>query len=271
MPELPEVETIRKGLQGHLENHIFKKVIIRQARLRWPIDANLPSTLKNQTLLSLQRRGKYLLFLCEKGTLIIHLGMSGSLHLLNQAKLPSKHDHVDILFSNDRTLRYHDPRRFGAILWSSENTISHPLFKNLGPEPLKKDFNGNYLYGMAQKSKLPSKQFLMDNRIVVGIGNIYANEILFQTKLSPLRPINTLDKKQCEQLAQVAKKILQKAIIKGGTTLKDFCDSEGKPGYFQQDLKVYGRKDLPCYECGNTLHTLKQAQRTTTYCIYCQI
>lgn len=270
MPELPEVETIKKGLQLHLQNRKIRDVIIRQPKLRWPIDSKIQQNLQNQAIQAIDRRGKYLLINLLNGTLIIHLGMSGSLRVVKKMHPVTLHDHIDFILDNNFVLRFHDPRRFGAVLWTNKALNQHPLFAHLGPEPLSAALTGTYLFNLAKKKKLAIKTFLMDSHIVTGIGNIYATEILFLTKISPLKAVNTLSLEQFDSLSYGIKKILHEAIAKGGTTLKDFSNSDGKPGYFQQTLKAYGRGELPCYDCGRPLVSIKQNQRTTTFCTECQ-
>ncbi len=269
MPELPEVETTLCGVKLHILHNKINNIVIRQGTLRWPIPSHLPNTLKNQVIQAAARRAKYLLFETAIGTLILHLGMSGSLRILTHPIPPGKHDHVDIEFANQKILRYTDPRRFGAILWS-ENPHQHVLLKNLGVEPLERGFSGKYLHERSRRKKISIKSFLMDNKIVVGVGNIYATESLFAANIDPRIHAEKISRERYEILATQIKKILRQAIKQGGTTLKDFVNSEGKPGYFSLQLKVYGRHELPCVICKSTLKTIRQGQRSTVFCDKCQ-
>jgi formamidopyrimidine-DNA glycosylase len=271
MPELPEVETTRKGIEPYLQGQTIGKFIVREHRLRWPIEKHLTKTLIDQEIQQVARRGKYLLLHCTHGALIIHLGMSGSLRILQSTIRPNKHDHVDIIMSNNICLRYTDPRRFGCVLWTEENLALHPLLKDLGPEPLTDEFTGEYLFTRSKNKKIPIKTFLMDSKIVVGVGNIYANEALFAAKIHPQRSANQISKPQYVRLISAVKTILTKAIAIGGTTLRDFSGSDGKPGYFSQQLKVYGRGGKPCYGCKANLQEIRLGQRTTVFCPQCQV
>ena len=270
MPELPEVETILRGLIPQLEGATIQDVIIRHPQLRWPIPTELKALLSQQKILSLSRRGKYLLIHVSTGTLIIHLGMSGSLRLLTLDVPLTRHDHVDIILSPHQRLRYNDPRRFGAILWTEENPLNHPLLKSMGIEPLDMNFTGQYLKQKALNRHAAIKPFIMNSKIVTGIGNIYAAEALFLAKIHPTMPAGLLTQQQCDQLVEAIKQILKSAISQGGTTLKDFVNSEGKPGYFAQKLHVYGRANLPCSTCGAPLRSIQLGQRSTVFCEHCQ-
>lgn len=270
MPELPEVETTLRGLKPHIQHQKIKTIVIRQYKLRWPIPENLPRLLSGQTITNIERRGKYLLFKMPAGTLIIHLGMSGSLRILTTPIPPAKHDHVDIEFTNHIILRYTDPRRFGALLWAPDDLNTHPLIGKLGVEPLTSAFSGHYLWQQAQQRKIPIKTLIMENKTVVGVGNIYATEALFSAKIYPGTPANVLSEIQITQLVHAIKTILEEAIEQGGTTLKDFVNSEGKPGYFFLKLKVYGRKNLPCVFCSEPIQVITIGQRTTAFCKQCQ-
>lgn len=271
MPELPEVETTLRGLERHLAVKVVRSVKIRYHQLRWPIPSQLKTVLKNQSLQAFSRRGKYLLLHFEHGTLIIHLGMSGRLRILTQAIAAQKHDHVDIIFSSGEILRYTDPRRFGAILWTDADANQHPLLKDLGIEPLEKTFSAKWLFQSIQKSNTPIKSFIMNAKIVVGIGNIYAAEALFLAKIHPLQPSKSLALEQCDCLVKAIKIILKQAIQRGGTTLKDFMNSEGKPGYFSQQLKVYARQQQPCVACQSLIQLIKLGQRSSAFCPSCQV
>ncbi len=271
MPELPEVETTRQGISPHIIGKQVSTVTIRQHQLRWPIDAALPKLLQRKKLLTIDRRGKYLLFKFNHGHLMIHLGMSGSLRIVDpKTDLPKKHDHVDIVFSNKRCLRFHDPRRFGSILWVEGEPSEHKLLCKLGPEPLAEDFSAEYLFAASRKRKKDVKTFIMDSHIVVGVGNIYANESLFSSGIRPTKQAGKLTKKNCALWVDEIKKVLQRSITQGGTTLKDFVGSDGEPGYFAQQLNVYGRAGQPCVTCNRALKEIRQAQRTTVYCPSCQ-
>ena len=272
MPELPEVETTRKGIQPYLEKAVITDVIIRNFSLRWPIPTDLAKILNQQTIHTVKRRAKYLLIQCDTGTLMIHLGMSGSLRILDKIERgnPAKHNHVDITLDNGHLLRYTDPRRFGAILWTDQTIKEHKLIAHLGPEPLLKDFHTDYLYQQALTKRCSVKTFIMTGQVVVGVGNIYANESLFLSGIHPKTIAQNLTKAQCEKLTEQIKLVLSKAIKAGGTTLKDFTKSDGKPGYFAQQLNVYGRKNEPCRHCGNNIEHYKETQRATYYCPKCQ-
>lgn len=270
MPELPEVETTRCGIEPHLKNKTISKMVIRQHQLRWAIEKHLATSLTQQRIRQVTRRGKYLLLHCTQGTLIIHLGMSGSIRILQQEIRASKHDHVDIVLVNGTSLRFNDPRRFGCVLWTDEDPLLHPLLKELGPEPLTTEFDAEYLYQRSRNKNIAIKLFLMDSKVVVGVGNIYANEALFAAGIHPLSPAKLIDKKQYNKLVLVIKKILTKAIESGGTTLRDFTKSDGKPGYFSQQLKVYGRGGLPCVKCKTELQETRLGQRATVFCSTCQ-
>jgi len=283
MPELPEVETTRRGIAGHLEGKRIEGVVVRNASLRWPVPADLAASIVGKEVAAVTRRAKYLLIHLGDGHLLFHLGMSGSLRIVDSDMPATKHDHVDIAFSARDTpangadaaarqmlLRFRDPRRFGALLWQSGNGLVHPLLAKLGPEPLSADFNARQLHAAFAKRSLPVKVALMDSHIVVGVGNIYASESLFLAGILPLRAANRLSIADCEKLVGAVIITLQNAIKAGGSTLKDFVDSEGKPGYFQQQYAVYGRTELPCHQCGTLIRCTRLGQRSTFWCPYCQ-
>lgn len=270
MPELPEVEVVRQGLSPQILGQKIAAVLIREQRLRFPVTPELHHFILGQKILEISRRGKYLLFTLKKGTLIWHLGMSGSLRVLSKEKLPQKHDHVELRFGNGMILRFNDPRRFGCLLFTEEDPLRHRLLSHLGPEPLLQDFSANYLWQKSRKRKVALKVFIMDSKTVVGVGNIYAAEALFAAKLHPLMMAEKLSLEQCQLLVKVIKAILRRAIKQGGTTLKDFVNSDGKPGYFKQKLQVYGRGGQPCFSCQTELIEKKLAQRATVYCPTCQ-
>lgn len=268
MPELPEIETSRRGIEPYLVGSSIMRTVVRQPKLRWPVSQQIVE-LENAQVLSVQRRAKYLLIELESGWIIGHLGMSGSVRILPEFSEPQKHDHIDFILSSGKVLRYTDPRRFGAWLWEYDLSHSHVL-KHLGPEPLGDDFNGAYLFDKSRNKKTLIKPWLMDNKLVVGVGNIYASESLFEAKILPQRQAGSLTKKESELLAETIKRVLQRSIEQGGTTLKDFLQADGKPGYFAQELQVYGRSGEPCRVCGTLIDSTKHGQRTTFYCRYCQ-
>ncbi len=269
MPELPEVETTRRGITPHVLGKTVTRVIIRQARLRWPVPEALPERLRRRKLLSLERRGKYLLLGFRHGTLILHLGMSGSLRVLPASTPAGKHDHFDLVFGS-QCLRLRDPRRFGAVLWTTDPVENHPLIRHLGPEPLAEEFSGSWLFERSRDRRMAVKPFIMDGRTVVGVGNIYANEALFRAGISPARACGGISAQRYERLAQAIKEILATAIERGGTTLRDFLQTDGNPGYFAQELQVYGRTGQPCPNCDADIRHRTQAQRSTYYCPRCQ-
>lgn len=272
MPELPEVETICNGIRPFIENQVVCQFIIRKSHLRWPIPTVHLQQLIGQTITQIKRRGKYLLLSSHCGTIILHLGMSGRLRLFDSplAPTPTQHDHADICFTNGMTLRFTDPRRFGSILWTNQDPQHHFSLKNLGIEPLTRQFTHQYLHKRLQKKTLAIKLAIMDQTLIVGIGNIYATEALFMAGIHPLCPAKTLSWDQLKRLVTAIKTILRRAVQKGGTTLKDFLNSQGKPGYFSQKLQVYGRSGLPCLRCRSILQLLRLGQRSTVYCEHCQ-
>lgn len=270
MPELPEVETTRRGIAPHVTGKQVQALIVRNHQLRWPVPVELPQLLGGQTLQSVERRGKYLLFRFDHGTALWHLGMSGSLRVVTRQAQVGKHDHVDLVFDDDTALRFNDPRRFGALLWTGDDINSHKLLQHLGPEPLSANFDGEYLFNRSRKRTQSVKTWLMDSRVVVGVGNIYANEALFAAGIHPLRRTGKLSKADCARLATEIKRVLTYAISRGGTTLRDFVGGDGKPGYFAQELLVYGRGGEPCKACGKPLTERRLGQRTTVYCTQCQ-
>lgn len=275
MPELPEVETTRRGLSPHLEGATITGVVIRNPRLRWPIPENLPALLLGQPVLGLMRRAKYLLLSFSNGTLILHLGMSGSLRILPVSTPPERHDHFDLLLDNGQLMRLRDPRRFGAVLWHEGDIHTHPLLSRLGPEPLEDGygehhFDAHYLYQATRRRNVAIKQFIMDNHVVVGVGNIYASEALFSAGISPLAKAGTLSLPRCTKLVAAIRETLAAAIIAGGSTLRDFVNTSGNPGYFQQQHWVYGRTGEPCRSCAAPIRQIKQGQRSSFYCENCQ-
>jgi formamidopyrimidine-DNA glycosylase len=270
MPELPEVEITRRGLASHLTGKTIADVVTRNASLRWPIQRNLPSLLRGLTSRSLERRAKYLLMDCGSGTLILHLGMSGSLRILPESAPPDKHDHFDLILSNGTLMRLRDPRRFGSVLWHSGDVHAHPLLAALGPEPLESDFDARYLYRATRGRSVKIKQCIMDSRIVVGVGNIYASEALFRAGIKPQLAAGKLSLTRCAKLVAEIRATLGEAINLGGSSLRDFVDTAGNPGYFQQHYWVYGRRGEPCRCCGSPIKQIRQGQRSSFYCRGCQ-
>ncbi len=270
MPELPEVETTRRGIAPHIQGQCVTKIIVRNPNLRYGVPKNLSKEFVGQTVNAVERRGKYLLFTSDAGAMMVHLGMSGSLRYLATALAPGKHDHVDIMFNNHGCLRFHDPRRFGSVLWLPQGEPEHKLLANIGPEPLSDDFNGNYLLKRAQGRRTAVKNLIMDSNVVAGVGNIYANEALFMARIHPLRAAGRISLKRYQVLVTEIKQVLQAAIASGGSTLRDFVNSDGKPGYFAFEHKVYGRDGQPCQSCGAKLKLVRLGQRATVYCGRCQ-
>lgn len=278
MPELPEVEVTRIGIAPYLEGRRISGVIVRNPRLRWPTPADLHDQLQGRIIHAVSRRAKYLLIDCGSGTLILHLGMSGSLRLLMSDQLksmtlssqPGKHDHFDLVMENQTVLRFRDPRRFGAILWQPGTLGQHPLLINLGPEPLTVDFCAQRLYEISRGRQASIKTMLMNNQIVVGVGNIYANEALFLAGIHPRKAAGRIGLARYGKLVQSVKTVLQKAIEAGGSSLRDFVNSDGNPGYFQQQYWVYGRAAAACKKCSATIKQIKQGQRSSFYCPVCQ-
>lgn len=270
MPELPEVETTLRGIMPHALGRRVISMRISNRALRWPIPPSLPAGISGCAIQGLMRRGKYLLLGFEHGHLMVHLGMSGSLRVVPAEALVGKHDHADIVLDSGLALRFNDPRRFGSILWLEGEPAQHPLLRNLGPEPLGADFDVTYLHGVARQRSVPVKSLLMDSRVVVGVGNIYANEVLFMSGIHPLRQARRVSLKRYARLTAAVKSVLQSAIAQGGTTLRDFVGSDGKPGYFKQQLQVYGRGSQPCNKCGGALKETRLSQRSTVYCPKCQ-
>jgi len=273
MPELPEVETTCCGIAPHVEGACVQEVKVRNAKLRWPVTRGLNAKLSGETLLRVSRRAKYILLHFEQGYIVIHLGMSGSLRVMDSAETAEKHDHVDICFASGKCLRLNDPRRFGAVFWvkgDEQQLQKHKLFNALGPEPLSDEFDGKLLYQRSRNRKSAVKNFIMDGHIVVGVGNIYANEALFMAGISPLRAAGKISAFRYERLTECIKQVLAAAIKQGGTTLRDFVGGDGKPGYFKQELHVYGRAGQACTRCKQTLTEVRIGQRSSVYCKACQ-
>ncbi len=270
MPELPEVETVLQGIRPHIVGKQILEVVFRTTKLRLPLDPKVPEQLAGQHVLNVFRRAKYLLLTLSSGTIAIHLGMTGVLKIVPAATTEHKHDHVDVIFTDSTCLRFSDPRKFGIFLFLKENPWQHKLLEHLGPEPLSDDFNGAYLYQRAQGKRIAVKSFIMDQAVVVGVGNIYANEALFHSGILPSRSAGQISFQRYSRLVDAIKDVLAKAIIAGGTTISDFRQSDGKPGYFKQQLDVYGRGGEPCVQCGATLGVKRIGQRSTFYCPHCQ-
>jgi len=269
LPELPEVETSCRGIEPFCAGVEIAQIVVRQPKLRWPVAPNLPAQLAGQVVQSVGRRGKYLLLQVESGALMIHLGMSGSLRVVDDTVLVGKHDHVDIILRNGKIIRYNDPRRFGSVTFNQQGA-NHPLLKKLGVEPLEEEFNGDYLINCCRSRKVAIKSLIMNSQLVVGVGNIYAQESLFRSGIHPVRAANKIAKKRIETLVVHIKQVLKEAIKAGGSSLKDFTASDGKPGYFQHTFQVYGRSGEPCILCGKPLKQAQIGQRTTVYCGSCQ-
>lgn len=270
MPELPEIETIKRNLSARLKNKAVTSVTVRDVKLRQPLNRNLAKVLVKQHLLKIERRGKYLLCYFKSGCLLIHLGMSGVLSIVKKVTVFDKHDHVEICFGNDHCLRFNDPRRFGCVVWITGDPLAHKLLHDLGVEPLSKDFNAAYLFAKTRHKKIAIKSLLMNNKILVGVGNIYSNEALFRAKIHPLIRAGALTKQQCASLVNKIKAVLRLAIKYGGTSVRDFRNAHGKMGQFQKKLLVYGRAGQPCKACGTTIHGQKLGQRGTFFCPKCQ-
>lgn len=270
MPELPEVETTRRGITPHLLGRCIQSVVIRNPHLRWKVPAALARELPGQTLYAVERRAKYLLLCTDRGTVIVHLGMSGSLRIVACTTPAEQYDHVDLVLTGGKCLRLRDPRRFGAMLWTRADPAHHALLRNIGPEPLGTDFSGTYLHARTRRRTVAVRDLLLNTRIVAGIGNIYANEALFQARIRPNRRAGRLSRAECDHLVQAICATLTEAIQAGGTTLRDFQNADGQPGYFQQDLAVYGRTGKPCRRCATPIQALRLGQRRAFFCPNCQ-
>ena len=269
MPELPEVETSRRGIEPHIVGATISGVVIRERRMRWPVPRSIDRNLPGLSVNSVTRRAKYILINTRQGSAILHLGMSGSVCIVNAGAPAGVHDHFDIEFDSGLVLRFRDPRRFGSLHWSQQ-PLSHRLLKDLGPEPLSSDFDGHYLWQRSRGRKVSIKQFIMNAHIVVGVGNIYASEALFMAGINPRRAAGRIARSRYEQLADAIKEVLGKAIEAGGTTLRDFYGGNGEAGYFKQQLEAYGREDEPCRRCNSPISAIVQGQRSTYYCKRCQ-
>ena len=270
MPELPEVETTCRGIAPHITGKTIDHLIVRNRNLRWPVTRRLERAVTGQTIEQVSRRAKYILMKTGSGTLILHLGMTGSLRIVNAIVPAEKHDHVDLVFPHYKTLRFTDPRRFGSLHWTTQSPERHRLLRDLGVEPLSDDFNGSYLYEVSRGRRVDVKQFIMNSHIVVGIGNIYASESLFMAGINPKRAAGRISVEKYQLLAEMIKRVLNNSISQGGTTLRNFVNDEGKPGYFKLHLNVYGKTGEPCSSCQLPIREFRQGQRSTFYCPNCQ-
>lgn len=270
MPELPEVETTRRGIAPALEGRRIRRLVVRDRRLRWPVPAGLERRLAGAEIEAVERRAKYLLLRSSQGTALLHLGMSGSLRLVFDDAAPGLHDHYDLVLDQGPRLRFNDPRRFGSLLWAGDDPGAHPLLKDLGPEPLDDAFDGDYLHRVSRGRRIAIKPHVMNARIVVGVGNIYASEALFRAGVHPRRQAGRIARTRCDAIADSIKAVLQESISAGGTTLRDFYGGDGKPGYFTQALRVYDREGEACLRCGAPVRHAVLGQRATYYCANCQ-
>ncbi|HWZ62160.1 MAG TPA: bifunctional DNA-formamidopyrimidine glycosylase/DNA-(apurinic or apyrimidinic site) lyase [Steroidobacteraceae bacterium] len=270
MPELPEVETTRRGLDPHAHGQRIAALKLYDRRLRWPVAPSLPRELAGQRILATGRRAKYLLLHLESGTLIVHLGMSGNLRVLPASAPRLTHDHFDLVLGSGSALRFNDPRRFGSLHFTRGDPQRHRLLAHLAPEPFDREFGGDYLWRITRRRRLAVKQLLMNSRLVVGVGNIYASEALFRARLRPRRAARSLSREDCARLARAVRAVLSQAIRAGGTTLRDYLRADGSPGYFRQRLYVYERAGRPCRRCGTAVRSITQGQRSTYYCPSCQ-
>jgi formamidopyrimidine-DNA glycosylase len=268
MPELPEVETTIRGIAPHVCGQTIKRVIVREHRLRWPV-AKETAEIKGRMIEAVSRRGKYILMRLDHGTLIWHLGMSGSMRILPVGIPPEKHEHIELQLGSGLALKFRDPRRFGALLYTDMDPLQHRLLRQLGPEPLSQDFNADYLYATCKNKSAAIKSVIMNSRIVTGVGNIYACEALFSAGITPTRKAGGISKKRLATLIDAIRDTLRAAIQQGGTTLQDFTQVDGKPGYFRHSLQVYGVKE-PCGSCGTAIRQIVQGQRSSYFCPKCQ-
>lgn len=271
MPELPEVETTRRGILPLIAGHTIDTVHVRQRRLRWPIPRSIDKQLPGATIVDVSRRAKYLLIHTSAGVALLHLGMSGSLRVVPTNDAFQTHDRFSIDLDNGQSLRLRDPRRFGAVLWAGHQPENHKLLQDLGPEPLGPDFSGELLFRRSRGRKRAIREFLLDGHIVAGIGNIYANEALFLAGIRPARAAGRISRSKYDVLGQIIREVLSRAIAAGGTTLRDFQQADGRPGYFRQTLHVYGREGLPCSQCGRKIKRLAQCGRSAFFCTNCQL
>lgn len=268
MPELPEVETTRRGIEPHVSGQLIDAVILRETRLRWPVSGEI-AELGGRRIAGLSRRGKYLIMQLDSGNLIWHLGMSGSMRILPIGSAGEDHEHVELQLANGQALRFRDPRRFGALLYSAGDPLCHRLLRGLGPEPLGDEFHADYLHGRCQGRRVAIKSLLMNSHIVVGVGNIYASEALYRAGIRPTRAARRISKKRIARLVDAVRETLAEAIEHGGTTLRDFVQADGRPGYFRHELRVYGNT-AACGACGGPVRHIVQAQRASYYCPVCQ-
>jgi formamidopyrimidine-DNA glycosylase len=270
MPELPEVETTRRGLLPRVVGRRVNDVVVRNGSLRWPVSRGLARAVRGERVADIRRRGKYLLFEFPRGQMLVHLGMSGRLSLVAAATPPRVHDHVDVQLEGEETLRLTDPRRFGAVLWLPGDAGTHPLLKDLGPEPLEPGFTGATLAAAAKGRRVAVKQFLMNSQVVTGVGNIYASEALFHARIHPMRSVARISRESWDRLAAAIRSTFEKALSAGGSTLRDYVAADGTAGAFQSLARVYGRGGEPCRACRTPIRTLRQGQRSTFYCPRCQ-
>jgi formamidopyrimidine-DNA glycosylase len=270
MPELPEVETTRRGLAPVLEGHAITRVVVRERRLRWRLPAGFESRLEGCRVRDVARRAKYLLIGTDRGTLIVHLGMSGSLRVVGPALPPRPHDHVELVLDSGRCVRFNDPRRFGCLIFVAGDPLAHPLLRALGPEPLSSAFDTDYLYRRTRRRRVAVKPLLMNAAIVVGVGNIYASEALFRAGVRPQRAAGRLSRAEAARIVSAVRRVLGAAIRVGGTTLRDYVNADGEPGYFRQKLYVYERAGEPCRACRTPIRQRVQGQRSTYWCPSCQ-
>ena len=270
MPELPEVETTVRGISPLITGNKVTKLVVRDSRLRWPVPDTLESRVVGNRILSVRRRAKYILIEFGTGHMLLHLGMSGSIRLSSRDEPPGVHDHVELEITNDLLLRLRDPRRFGCVLWIEGDPAEFHLLANLGPEPLSEEFDGEYLYSISRNRRLAVKSMIMDSRVVVGVGNIYASEALFRAGINPIRRVNRISVDRYRLLVKCIQNTMSDAIAAGGTTLRDFVNGTGEPGYFSQDLLVYERERMPCKLCATSISRRVIGQRSTYYCAKCQ-
>ncbi len=270
MPELPEVETTRRGIAPALVGQRVLQLVVRERRLRWPISPQIESRVRGAVVRRVERRAKYILLHFDAGTAILHLGMSGSLRVMKSGAAPLAHDHWDLVIDNGLMLRFHDPRRFGSLTWTGGDPQRHPLLKSLAPEPLSDAFDADYLFRATRKRRVAIKSLIMNSRLVVGVGNIYASEALFRAHLRPTRAAGRLSRAQAAALAASIREVLAEAIAIGGTTLRDYVNADGVPGYFRQQLFVYERDGEPCRVCGSQVKQIQQGRRSTYFCPHCQ-
>lgn len=270
MPELPEVETTRRGVEPYVVGRRIEALVVREPRLRWPVEKDLPARVAGQKVLRAGRRAKYLLFELERGTLLLHLGMSGSLRVLSAGARPLRHDHLELRLDSGRALRFNDPRRFGSLHYTESDPAAHPLLARLAPEPFDPAFTGEYLWRITRGRRVAIKQLLMSSRLVVGVGNIYASEALFRARIRPTRVAGRLKRPELDRLARAVRSVLAGAVRAGGTTLRDYVGADGRPGHFRRKLFVYERAGEPCRACGTRIRHITQGRRSSYFCPECQ-